>query len=319
MAVMKKTIHSSHNQSGIHLLLAPTPGRPSFAIEEPVGLDRAGWPVGLGFPFAKGELKDLASLAVLTPDNLPVPLQSKILNRWPDGSVRWAHVLFLADLKRQATAEWRLEWNTGAESPGRQGRRPGPGRGQERQDRVAMNGGLTVAFSTGGPNLIDSVKVNGREVLDLSRKNGFMIKTADRAIFEAPAGKPVRLAVEESGPLRAIVRTEGQPPGGRRAVRSSTTARGSSSMPAPRGSRSSTASRTGRAPRLTDIASMTLGLPLAPSRAPYLGLTSEYKIDKFYEFRRAVLDLFGRGRFLRRLRRGEDFQGRRHGDPRDGL
>jgi len=104
MAVMKKTILLLIISLGFISSLA-NGGQAVIRIEEPVGLDRAGWPVGLGFPFAKGELKDLTSLVVLTPDGKPIPLQAKILNRWPDGSVRWAHVLFLAGMKRQAMAE----------------------------------------------------------------------------------------------------------------------------------------------------------------------------------------------------------------------
>ena len=40
-----------------------------------------------------------------------LPLQAKVLSRWPDGSIRWAHVLFPADLERQKVDLWRLEWN----------------------------------------------------------------------------------------------------------------------------------------------------------------------------------------------------------------
>ena len=100
---MKKTILLLIFSLGVLSTLAAA-GQAVIRLEEPVGLDRTNWPVGLGFPFAKGELKDAASFVVFTPDGRPVPVQSKVLGRWPDGSVRWAHVFFLAELKRQATA-----------------------------------------------------------------------------------------------------------------------------------------------------------------------------------------------------------------------
>jgi hypothetical protein len=258
-------------------------GQAVIRLEEPVGLDRTSWPVGLGFPFAKGELKDLASLVVLMPDNRPVPVQAKVLSRWPDGSIRWAHVLFLADLKRQAVAEWRLDWNSGAKAPAVPDQNRV--RVEEKDAKVGVaTGNLAVKFSTTGAALIDSVKVKGREMLDASRKNGFTINTPDGKTYEAPGGKPVRLAVEESGPLRAIVRTEGQHLSASGEALFDYSARfifyaGASWFEVEYSfSNRETA-------EWTDIASMTLTLPLAPSRAPYLGLTSEYKIDKFYEFR----------------------------------
>jgi len=258
-------------------------GQAVIRLEEPVGLDRTSWPVGLGFPFAKGELKDLASLVVLTPDGRPVAVQAKILSRWADGSIRWAHVLFRADMKRQAAAEWRLAWNADVKAPA-----------LSEQDRVRVEekagkvvvaaGDLAVTFSASGSNLIDSVKVKGREALDASRKNGFSIVTPDGKTYDAPAGKSVRLAVEESGPLRAIIRTEGRHASASGEELFDYTARFFFYAGAPWFEvEYSFTSR--EAAEWTDVASMSLGLPLAPSRAAYLGLTSEYKIDKFYEFR----------------------------------
>ena len=282
MTGMKRTIILLIFSLGIISSLAHA-GQAVIRLEEPVGLDRTGWPVGLGFPFAKGELKDLTSLVALAPDSRPLPLQAKILSRWPDGSIRWAHVLFLADMKRQAVAEWRLEWNTGAKPPAV----PDQNRVRvdEKSGKIAVtNGDLAVAFSMGGANLIDSVKVKGREALDPSRKNGLMIKTPDGKTFEAPSGKTVRLTVEESGPLRAIVRTEGQhlAPSGEALFDYYARFIFYAGEPWFEVEYSFT---NGEAAESTAIAALTLALPLAPSRAPSLGLTSEYKIDKYYEFR----------------------------------
>jgi PcRGLX-like protein central beta sandwich domain/PcRGLX-like N-terminal RIFT barrel domain len=258
-------------------------GQAVIRVEEPVGLDRANWPVSLGFPFAKGELRDQSSLVVLAPDNRPVPIQAKVLSRWPDGSVRWAHVLFLADLKRQAVAEWRLEWNTGVKAPAV----PAQNRlsVEEKGGKVSIVAAdLAVAFTAGGANLIDSVKVKGREMLDPSRKNGFTIKTPDGKAYEAPAGTAVRLTVEEGGPLRAIVRTEGRhlAASGESLFDYSARFFFYAGVPWVEVEYSFTNRESAE---WTDIAAMTLTLPLAPNPAPYLGLTSEYKIDKFYEFR----------------------------------
>jgi hypothetical protein len=256
-------------------------GQAVIRIEEPVGLDRVDWPVSLGFPFAKGELKDVSSLVVFTPENRPVPVQAKVLSRWSDGSVRWVHVLFLASLRRQAVAEWRLEWNTGSKAL----------LSQEKIRVEQKNGTLKVetadlaaAFSSSGKNLLDSVKIKGREALDIAQKNGFMIKTQDGKAYEAPGRHGLRLSVEENGPLRAIVRAEGQhfSASGESIFDYSTRFIFYAGAPWFEVEYSFVNKESAE---WTNIAALTLSLPLAPSRAPYLGLTSEYKIDKFYEFR----------------------------------
>jgi len=256
-------------------------GQAVIRVEEPVGLDRTNWPVGLGFPFARGELKDLSSLAVFSPDGKPLPVQSKLLSRWPDGSIRWAHVLFFIDLTRQAIAEWRLEWNTGTKAPAPSQKV----RVEERGGSVTVTtAGLEVLFAAGSGRLLESVKVNGKEVLDSSRKNGFSIQTPEGKVFEAPSAGDVKFTVEEDGPLRAIVRAEGK----HHSVAGETLFEYVARFVFYAGLpwfevEHSFANK--ESAEWTNIAAITLSLPLAPSRSPYLGLTSEYKIDKFYEFR----------------------------------
>jgi len=62
-------------------------------VTEPAGLARAREPLTFGVPFAQGALRDAAALRcwrVTTGAALPV--QARVLSRWPDGSVRWALV-----------------------------------------------------------------------------------------------------------------------------------------------------------------------------------------------------------------------------------
>ncbi len=256
------------------------PGRATIRIEEPAGLDRAGWPVGLGFPFAKGELRDLSALAVYSPQGDALPLQAKVLSRWPDGSVRWAHVLFLAGLERQKVDEWRLEWN-GA------GPAPSPAaRVEAHENRGAVEvecGRLRVRIPVSGARLFDSVRLGGREMMDPGRPAAFVITTPGGAVYSSAAGKPARVSIEEAGPLRAIVRIEGvhASSGGETlfdyVVRLVFHA-GQEWFETEYGFTDREAAEW------TPVSSLTLDIPLAPSPLPFAGTTSEYKIDKFYEF-----------------------------------
>ncbi|MFH1269362.1 MAG: hypothetical protein ABIK89_26840, partial [Planctomycetota bacterium] len=60
-----------------------------ITVEEPSGVERTGWPVASGIPFAEGALSDHQTSALFAPDGTEVPLQTEPLARWPDGSVRW--------------------------------------------------------------------------------------------------------------------------------------------------------------------------------------------------------------------------------------
>lgn len=256
-------------------------GRAVMRLEEPVGLDRANWPVGLGFPFARGELKDLSSLAVFSPDGKPRPVQAKVLSRWPDGSIRWAHVFFFADLRRQAVKEWRLEWNTGAKAPA-----PAQTLILKEQDGSlsVATAGLEALFATRSGRLFGNIRVDGTDILDHSRKNGFVIRTAEGKTFEAPSTSDIRFTIEEGGPLRAIIRAEGKHHAGAGETLFEFVARFIFYAGLPWFELEHSFVNKESA-EWTQIAALTLSLPLAASRSPHLGLTSEYKIDKFHEFR----------------------------------
>lgn len=60
-------------------------------------LDRRGEPVTLGVPFPRGLVQDVSRLQLQTATGQPVPVQARTLDRWSDGSIRWALIDWLAD------------------------------------------------------------------------------------------------------------------------------------------------------------------------------------------------------------------------------
>ncbi len=60
-----------------------------ITVDEPSGVARKGWPVTSGVPLAEGALPEGAAVALYSADGGPVPLQTEVLARWPDGSARW--------------------------------------------------------------------------------------------------------------------------------------------------------------------------------------------------------------------------------------
>jgi YetA-like protein len=57
---------------------------------------RRGEPVTVGLPWPRGAVKDDRCLRLIGPDGTEQVLQTKVLDRWPDGSVRWCLFDFLA-------------------------------------------------------------------------------------------------------------------------------------------------------------------------------------------------------------------------------
>lgn len=66
-----------------------------YASESPGAVSHNSCPVVIGIPFGRGVCADPASLGARRTDGTAMPLQARALDRWPDGSVRWA----LADLQ----------------------------------------------------------------------------------------------------------------------------------------------------------------------------------------------------------------------------
>jgi len=60
-----------------------------LTVEEPSGVARTAWPVTSGIPMAQGALKDDQAAALFDAGAKQMPLQTEVLARWPDGSIRW--------------------------------------------------------------------------------------------------------------------------------------------------------------------------------------------------------------------------------------
>jgi hypothetical protein len=186
---------------------APTTVRPEHAAAVGVSLRLTGGgpsnvcqPFRAGVPLPRGAMHDPARLVLLNPAGARTPLQSRVLARWPDGSVRWLLLDFLAQPTDNAGAGWELT---------EAGSAPAPEAPTLRLD----DSGPTIRVDTGAACFHFArtdpagfrVLVEHREVV---RPSGPLIGFTDRN------GKVLRpelehVIVEERGPVRATVRWEG--------------------------------------------------------------------------------------------------------------
>ncbi len=179
----------------------------NLTVEEPSGVERKGWPVTSGVPFAKGAFTDPGAVALFGPDGKEVPLQTEVLAKWPDGSVRWLLLDFQVDLAPKQRAALTLRYGPGIRRAGV----PNPVSVRTEGGGTVIDAGpLQVSLAAGKGEMSDLAE------LRLAKSGGaFVLKStlrdeADRVYspFLVSAG-PRDAAVEQGGPLRVCVRLEG--------------------------------------------------------------------------------------------------------------
>ena len=185
----------------------------ALKVTEPSGVDRARWPVTSGVPLAQGTLRDPNGVSLRHTDGRDVPLQTDVLARWPDGSVRWLLLDFQTDLAAQQTQDFTLRMAAAATPASPAG-----------QLNVGTVGNRT--FLHTGPLRIELDRAAfdplGAVWLDRNGDGRFaaderVTRTGVGLFVRDPQGQhytashaPAEIVVEQSGPLRAVVRMTGQ-------------------------------------------------------------------------------------------------------------
>ncbi len=171
----------------------------SIFVRETSGRPLASWPISGGFPFAKGAVRDTDKLR-LTAAGQPVPVQSRVLSHWPDGSVRWALLDWQADLKAQEIAEFRVD----------SGPAPAPAptrllRVQESEAAVEVDSGvLRFRIPKRRAALIEDIKLDGQPATT-GPVTCFLSIDGKRT----PCQAPTSVRVIDAGPLRARIEMRG--------------------------------------------------------------------------------------------------------------
>ena len=162
--------------------------------------------VSWGVPWPRGSLPKGTPLTVRTADGRSVATQDWPLAFWPDGSVKWSGLAIAADGQLAAPLTVAVGSTSAPESPLRV---------QEDANGFELSTGtLRCRIARSGSNLIESLVIDGREV----GRNGRLIAIReDRSAFESKGllrqehytSRVSKVTVEQSGPVRAVVRIEG--------------------------------------------------------------------------------------------------------------
>lgn len=157
-----------------------------LTLPEPGKSPRNGWPATVGIPFARGALGSVNDLRLATVDGQPVTLQADVFSRWPDGSVKWATVSFLADTTRDNRPGYRLEVVSGGGGP------------------PAAEPLLQVTPTSRGCQL-RTAWAN----LDLDGRTSLEVVDGEGRVWVCGEPDPPGRAIESNGPVRAVVRLTG--------------------------------------------------------------------------------------------------------------
>ena len=172
-----------------------------LSIQEPLGIARPHYPVTMGVPFPEGTLKSEQDLRVEAGGDA-LPLQTRTMLTWPDGSVKWVLLDFQADLRPGLDNRVRLCYDRGD--------RPAHSTpvtiSEENEEGIICTGDLELTIASSGAFPIRTATLAGRTILPEGALRSDLTVDGTTYILHVN-GAPV---VEEPGPLRGVLRVEGR-------------------------------------------------------------------------------------------------------------
>jgi len=183
-----------------------TPLAVPLAVEETAGVARRAWPASASVPLPRGRVRRAEALWLAASDGRAVPLQTRVLERWPDGSARWLLLDFPADVEAGKLARYTLrDGAVPAAAAGARVRVESGGDGA----RVIDTGALRVTVPARGGALLAEVAAGATRLAG-------PVELPALGVDGAPGGQPTyeRPSVETEGPVRSELLVAGRYPGG---------------------------------------------------------------------------------------------------------
>lgn len=155
-----------------------------------------------GVPWPMGLYPKETELTLQTPDGNPVPLQSWTTATWPDGSLKWTGHALAPDAP--AADHYQL-------LPGEPSTHTSPVRVKRTPEAVKVDTGvIECSLPLKGQNLLATVDRRGSLILTNGRLTGSRQNTPDAGSPREVFSSEIRdVAVEQSGPVRAVVKVDG--------------------------------------------------------------------------------------------------------------
>ena len=165
-------------------------------------------PVSWGVPWPQGTVKKTQAFTLKTADGTALPLQTWPMAYWPDGTLKWSG--FATYAGPTATGGLTLAPATTAPAIG-----PTLHVAQTPTAITIDTGAVQCRIPTTGEFLIDSLTINGKVVASKGHLEGIVQNAPEDDDATQPAARQTfvsdikSVTVEQSGPLRAVVKISG--------------------------------------------------------------------------------------------------------------
>lgn len=171
----------------------------TVTVREPAGIERQHWPLTFSVPWPRGALPRGGTVAVRGEGGRSLPVQTRVLSTWPDGSTRWLLVDTQVDLRPNQEGHLRVERGT-----------PGEARGALRvtsgAERVEVDtGALRFSVPRDHFGLLEGLHPAG-EKRPFRGTVGSLLVAGERS---GDAQRPADVRVLEQGPLRTRIAMTG--------------------------------------------------------------------------------------------------------------
>ena len=187
-AVSDRPAHARHNGQTTRIPI--TVGAKS---DDGAHLTRTAEPISMGLPFPRSVCVDPQSLALVDAAGALCPLQVRVLDRWPDGSMRWALLDFQADAGGREPSRYDV---VVSEAPADAVAGPRLTISPRGKGLTVDTGVARFALAPRGHFPFESVALDGSSVIDPAR-SGLFVEGA-RGESLTPAIE--RIELEEEGP-----------------------------------------------------------------------------------------------------------------------
>ena len=182
---------------------------------EEAGVRRSRTPITFGLPLPQGGIYDLRQLCLLSPKGMRVPAQFTATAFWPDNSLKWVLVDFVASLPAKGEAAYSMEFGSSVR------------RAQARTKLRVRESATNITVVTGPIKaVIDKLQFNVFRAISLDKNNDGLFSQDERVaasaadgirlvdekgkLFTAAGRKPESVFIEEKGPQKVVVRVAGK-------------------------------------------------------------------------------------------------------------
>ena len=182
-----------------------TAARVPLVVAEPAGVDRRAATVTSGIPLPQGALGSVEQVRLLDAKGTEQPLQTAVLARWADGSIKWLLVDLQASVAAGKSETFTLEYGAAVR------RQAAPASASvkvtETSEAVAVSTGpLEFTVNKHNGSLLSEVKLDGQKFAGAAV---FSLRDAAGKEFTSNAAAPRTVEVEDAGPLRVAIKVAG--------------------------------------------------------------------------------------------------------------